>query len=211
MVRPARNFFPPAPAGLRVGLYGGSFNPVHQGHVHVAQTAKKRLKLDAVWWLVSPGNPLKKSAGQAGYAQRVAGVEKTLSHMPGHYVCTAEAALGTRYSVDLMAAVLNIRPALRPVWVMGSDNLASFHLWRDWQNMAMMLPIAIIARPQEPMRARFSPMAQRFAFARIKAEAAPVLADQAGPAWVYLTAPFDQHSSTNIRAKGECNPAAHER
>jgi len=197
----ARNLFPPVSAGLRVGLYGGSFNPLHPGHVHVAKSAKMRLNLDAIWWLVSPGNPLKGEAGKADYERRLAGVRRALKYLHGHYVCTAEAAMGTRYSVDLIAAVSAIRPAIRPVWVMGGDNLANFHLWKDWQAMAFSIPMAVIARPQDPVRARFSPMARLFSSARLPQEAAPILADQMAPAWVYLPAPMHDHSSTNIRAK----------
>ncbi len=195
----ARNIFPPAPAGLRVGLFGGSFNPVHEGHLHVAQTAKKRLNLDAIWWLVSPGNPLKGDAGQADYDQRLAGVHKVVEKNPGHFVCTAEAALGTRYSIDIFAAVGAIRPAIRPVWLMGADNLASFHLWKKWEDMVFAMPMAVIARPQDEVRARFSPFVQRFGFARLPQEAAPVLANKKSPAWVYLTAPLHDQSSTQLR------------
>jgi nicotinate-nucleotide adenylyltransferase len=204
MAKPARsaaNLFPPAPAGLRVGLFGGSFNPVHAGHVHIAKTAKKRLQLDAIWWLVSPGNPLKKNADMADYPQRLAGVRAIVDGLPGHALCTAEAAMNTRYSIDLIAAVCAIRPALHPVWIMGADNLAGFHLWKDWQAMAMALPIAVIARPQDPVRARFSPFARHFGFARMPQQAAPLLAGRESPAWVYLTAPLHAHSSTQMRAK----------
>ncbi len=191
--------FPPLSAGLRVGLFGGSFNPVHAGHIHVAKCAKKRLGLDAIWWLVSPGNPLKGEAGKADYAARLAGVQNAVGGLNGHFTCTIEAAFGTRYSIDLMTRVLAIRPAIRPVWIMGGDNLSSFHLWKDWQAMVMALPIAVIARPQDEVRARFSPMARRFDFARLPASYAPVLADQRSPAWVYLTAPLHAQSSTQIR------------
>jgi len=191
--------FPPIAAGLRVGLYGGSFNPVHAGHVHVAKSAKMRLNLDAVWWLVSPGNPLKGEAGKADYGERLAGVRRAVDALHGHYVCTAEAAMGTCYSIDLIQAVRALRPAIRPVWVMGGDNLASFHLWKGWKSMAFSIPMAVIARPQDPVRARFSPMARLFAPARLPVVAASILADQAAPAWVYLPAPMHHHSSTQIR------------
>ena len=199
--RSAGNLFPPAPAGLRVGLYGGSFNPLHQGHMHVAQTALTRLDLDAVWWLVSPGNPLKGEAGKAGYPHRLAAVRAALAQRPRHFVCTAEAALGTRYSIDLVRAVRALRPAIRPVWIIGADSLATFHLWKDWRAIANALPIAVIARQPGAMRARFSPMARAFAAARLPAQAAPILADQPPPAWVYLPAPLHDQSSTRIRAQ----------
>lgn len=199
--RSAGKLFPPTPAGRRVGLFGGSFNPVHAGHFHVANTAKKRLHLDVIWWLVSPGNPLKGNAGLKDYEHRLAQVRTALEDHAGHVVCTAEAMLGTRYSIDLITAVCAIRPAIRPVWLMGADNLASFHLWKDWEDMAASLPLAVIARPQNPVRARFSPFARRFDFARLPQSAAPGLADQDAPAWVYLTAPLHDHSSTQIRAK----------
>ncbi|PHS28352.1 MAG: nicotinic acid mononucleotide adenylyltransferase [Robiginitomaculum sp.] len=197
----ARNLFPPVSKGLRVGLYGGSFNPLHAGHIHVAKSAKTRLQLDAIWWLVSPGNPLKGEVGKADYEGRLTGVRQALKGLHGHYVCTAEAAMKTRYSVDLIHAVRAIRPAIRPVWVMGGDNLANFHLWKDWQRMAFSIPMAVIARPQDPVRARFSPMARFFASARLPAAAANILADQSAPAWVYLPAPMHHHSSTQMRAE----------
>ncbi len=193
------SLFPPVAAGLRVGLFGGSFNPVHEGHFHVARTALKRLDLDVIWWLVSPGNPLKGKSGMSGYERRLAGVRDYIAGHPKHYVCTAEASLGTRYSIDLIAAVHTIHPVICPVWIMGADNLGIFHHWKNWQAMAASLPVAVIARPQDPVRARFSPFARTFAFARMPSEAAPILAGQQGPAWVYLTAPLHSHSSTHMR------------
>ncbi len=199
MVISARNLFPPVSKGLRVGLYGGSFNPVHAGHLHVANSAKKRLQLDAIWWLVSPGNPLKGDAGKSDYQGRLAGVQSAVNGLNGHYVCTAEATMKTRYSVDLIGAVCALRPALRPVWIMGGDNLANFHLWKDWQVMMNMVPVAVIARPHDPVRARFSPMARLFSPHRLPQQAASILADQMAPAWVYLPAPLHDHSSTQMR------------
>ena len=204
MARPGRSrgaLFPPAPAGLRVGLYGGSFNPLHEGHMHVAQTALKRLQLDALWWLVTPGNPLKGAAGQAGYGQRLAAVRAALADKPRHFVCTAEAALGLRYSIGLVRAVRALRPAIAPVWIIGADNLAGFHLWKDWQALAQTMPIAVIARPDQAMAALFSPMARTFSRFRLPAAAAPLLPGREPPAWVYLPAPLHQQSSTRIRAQ----------
>ncbi len=203
MARPGRSdraLFPPAPAGLRVGLYGGSFNPLHAGHLHVAQTALQRLQLDAIWWLVTPGNPLKGEAGRAAYGQRLTAVRAALAGKPRHHVCTAEAALGIRYSVDLVRVVRALRPAIRPVWIIGADNLANFHFWKEWRALAHTLPIAIIARPEQAMAALFSPMARTFARDRLPAAAAPTLPGRQSPAWVYLPAPLHVQSSTQIRA-----------
>ncbi len=184
---------------MRVGLFGGSFNPAHAGHVHVAETARKRLALHRVLWLVSPGNPLKQPETWDGYERRLAGARAITSNLPTQFACESEAVFGTRYSNDTVAGIKQRWPEVRFVWLMGADNLANFHLWRNWQQLAKSIPIAVIARSNDSVRARLSPFVQRFAHYRKPAEAAQSLVADQAPAWVYLTAPYCELSSTAIR------------
>jgi nicotinate-nucleotide adenylyltransferase len=137
---------PPGPVapGLRIGLLGGSFNPAHGGHLHVSLTAMKRLGLDYVWWLVSPGNPLKDAP--APLAKRLAGARAMARH-PRLIVSDIEERLGTRYTIDTVKALQRRFPFVHFVWLMGSDNLQNFHLWRNWQEIARRLPLAVVQRP----------------------------------------------------------------
>lgn len=131
---------------IRTGLLGGSFNPAHRGHRFVTLAAMRALALDEVWWLVSPGNPLKPAAGMAPLAARLASARAMAARAP--IVATdLEARLGTRYTVDTVRAIVRRYPKRRFVWLMGADNLAQFHRWRDWRGIARTLPIAAIARP----------------------------------------------------------------
>lgn len=128
------------------GLLGGSFNPAHGGHRAISLFAVRALGLDEMWWLVSPGNPLKPAAGMAPLAARLASAHRAARRAP--IVPTAiEARLGTRYTVDTIAALVRRYPRRRFIWVMGADNLAQFHRWRDWRRIARLVPIAVIARP----------------------------------------------------------------
>ena len=137
---------PPGPVapGLRIGLLGGSFNPAHGGHLHVSLTAMKRLRLDYVWWLVSPGNPLKETP--APLDKRLAGARAIARH-PRLIVSDIEAQLGTRYTIDTVKALQRRFPFVHFVWLMGSDNLENFHHWRNWQEIARRLPLAVVQRP----------------------------------------------------------------
>ena len=137
---------PPGPVapGLRIGLLGGSFDPAHGGHLHVSLTAMKRLRLDYVWWLVSPGNPLKQAP--APLAERLAGARAIARH-PRLIVSDIEGQLGTRYTIDTVKALQRRFPFVHFVWLMGSDNLENFHHWRNWQEIARRLPLAVVQRP----------------------------------------------------------------
>ena len=185
--------------GLRVGLYGGSFNPAHDGHAHVARTALRRLGLDRVIWLVSPQNPLKPGDGAASLERRIADARR---HAPGRamIVTGIEARLGSRYTIDTVRALKARFPAVRFVWIMGADNLASFHRWRGWTQILRELPVAIVSRPGDALKSRLSPAARRFAGRRVPESAALTLADRTPPAWVYLSAPLNHASSTVLRA-----------
>lgn len=131
---------------VRTGLLGGSFNPAHRGHRRISRFALEALGLDEVWWLVSPGNPLKPGAGMAPLAARVRSAQERARGAPIR-VTAIERELGTRYTVDTLRALVRRFPQRRFVWLMGADNLAQFHRWKDWRAIARTLPIAVIARP----------------------------------------------------------------
>ena len=182
--------------GMRVGLFGGSFNPAHGGHAHAAETARKRLGLDLVIWLVTPRNPLKEAPtaleARARSARRQA--------RPPSVISDAERRLGVRYTIDTVRLLKARFPGVRFVWVMGADGLAELHRWRDWVGLMRELPVAVIARPGASLRGLDSPAARRFPHARLSAAAARRLADLKPPAWVYLTGPWNYASSTALRA-----------
>ncbi|MBE7217018.1 MAG: nicotinate-nucleotide adenylyltransferase [Caulobacteraceae bacterium] len=186
--------------GLRVGLFGGSFNPAHDGHAHVAETARVRLKLDRVVWLVSPQNPLKLAHETASLPERMASA-RSQARGPSMIVSDAETRLGSPYTLDTVLALKARFPRVRFVWIMGADNLGAFHRWRGWTQIMRELPVAVIARPGALLLSRTAPMARRFASARRPSREAPALADMAPPAWIYLRAPLNPASSTALRAR----------
>jgi nicotinate-nucleotide adenylyltransferase len=185
-------------AGMRVGLYGGSFNPAHEGHAHVARVALRRLGLDRIIWLVSPGNPLKGPRGADGLERRLAEAAAK-ARGPRMIVSDVEGRLGARYTLDTVRLLKARFPTVRFVWIIGADNLASFHAWRGWTQILHELPVAIVSRRQGAVESRFSPMARRFAGSRLAPSAARGLAAAAPPAWIYLTAPLNPASSTALR------------
>jgi nicotinate-nucleotide adenylyltransferase len=184
--------------GMTVGLFGGSFNPAHEGHLHVARTALVRLGLDRVIWLVSPQNPLKR--GQpADLSERLAQTRR-LARGPAMIVSDIEARLGVRYTIDLIRILKARFPGVRFVWIMGADSLASFHKWKGWSEILNGVPICVVARPGSELRGGLAPAAVRFNRARRPASEARRLARLAPPAWVYLPARLNHASSTAIRA-----------
>jgi nicotinate-nucleotide adenylyltransferase len=185
---------------MRVGLFGGSFNPAHKGHAHVAETALIRLGLDRVVWLVSPQNPLK--GAPQPIDQRLARVAE-FAQGPAMQVTAAEAALGSTYSIDTIRLLKARHPCVTFVWIMGADSLASFHRWRGWTDIFRELPIAVVARPHAELKALTSPAAQRFASARV---APGALMQSPLPAWTYLSAPLNFASSTALRERGSAKP-----
>ncbi|MGG7567011.1 nicotinate-nucleotide adenylyltransferase [Rhodovulum sp. DZ06] len=195
-----RTGLPIAPPGLRVGLLGGSFDPPHRGHALITRRALAALGLDRVWWLVTPGNPLKPH-GPAALEARIAAAKAMMDH-PRVEVTGIEARIGARYTADTLARLRRIYPGVRFVWLMGADNLASFHRWDRWETIARTVPMAVIARPGSQVAAGLSPTARRFAAARRPAEAARALPFAEAPAWTLLTGPMDPASSTDIRAGG---------
>ncbi len=189
--------------GMAVGVFGGSFNPAHDGHAHVAETALRRLGLDRVIWLVSPQNPLKDARDSAPLAERMASAEQTARQAvsgPSMIVSDFETRVGTQWTIDTLRALVARHPGVRFVWLMGSDNLASFHRWRGWTDIMRLMPMAVVARPGSLLDSRTAPAASRFAEARVPAGRARLLADMDAPAWTYLTAPLNPRSSTALRA-----------
>jgi nicotinate-nucleotide adenylyltransferase len=184
--------------GMRVGLLGGSFNPPHDAHRAISLFAIKRLKLDRVWWLVTPGNPLKENGALRDLEQR-AEAARALANDPRIDVSCLEAVIGTRYTVDTINYLRRRASGLRFVWIMGADNLAQFHRWENWRRIASEVPIAVIDRPPQSFRALAAPAAQALARYRIPENLAGRLADQRAPAWVFLTGMKLSLSSTGLR------------
>mgnify|MGYP001227911171 CR=1 FL=1 len=191
---------PPFAPGMRIGLFGGSFNPVHEGHRLVARQCLRRLQLDALWMLVSPGNPLKDHGELAPLETRMAGVRGLIDD-PRVRVTGFEAARGFRYTFETVDFLTRSCEGARFVWIMGADSLRDFHRWERWEDIADVVPMAIYARPGSNFRATRSPAAIRLAPFRIPEEAAETLADRGPPAWVYLRGIMSAQSSTALRAR----------
>jgi len=184
--------------GMRIGLLGGSFNPPHVAHRAISLFAIKRLKLDRVWWLVTPGNPLKDQDGLRDLNERTAAARKMASD-PRIDVSCLESVIGTRYTVDTISYLRRRASGLRFVWIMGADNLAQFHRWQNWRRIASEVPMAVIDRPPQSFRALAAPAAQALARYRLPENQAGRLADQRPPAWVFLTGMKLNLSSTGLR------------
>ncbi|KUJ78389.1 nicotinate-nucleotide adenylyltransferase [Ruegeria profundi] len=196
-----RSFIPYARSGQVVGLFGGSFDPPHPGHVHVTLEAMKAFGLDRVWWLVSPGNPLKEH-GPAPLARRV-NAAKTVMRHPRVEVTDLEALTGTRATADTLAALRRLYPHVKFVWLMGADNLAQFHKWKDWRLIMDSVPVGVVARPGDRISARMSPAARIYAKYRIDGQARHLLGRAQAPAWCFINAPMINVSSTEIRSRGD--------
>ncbi len=195
-----RNAIPFARPGQVVGLFGGSFDPPHQGHVHVTLEAMKAFGLDRVWWLVSPGNPLKQR-GPAPLARRMAAARDVMQH-PHVEVTDIEALTGTRATADTLAALQRLYPEVRFVWLMGADNLAQFHQWKDWRRIMDSVPVGVIARPGDQISARMSPAARVYRRYRIDSNVRHLLGRAKAPVWCFVNVPMVNVSSTEIRTRG---------
>jgi nicotinate-nucleotide adenylyltransferase len=191
-------------------LLGGSFNPAHGGHLHVSLTALRRLDLDEVWWLVSPQNPLKPTAGMAPFAERFAQAEALAAPYPRIKITDIETRLGTTYTADTLPALQRRYPRVRFVWLMGGDNLAQIPHWQNWPSIFRAIPVAVFDRPATSLKAISGKAAQRFARARVPVSAARRLAEMRPPAWVFFHTRLDPRSATQIRAARQLhstNPA----
>ncbi|UVI40035.1 nicotinate-nucleotide adenylyltransferase [Qipengyuania spongiae] len=183
---------------LRIGLLGGSFNPAHGGHRRISLFAKAALGLDEVWWLVSPGNPLKPKAGMAPLPVRMGSAARQARRAPIR-VTAIERQLGTRYTVDTLRALGRRYPKRKFVWLMGADNLAQFHLWRDWRGIAREMPIAVIARPGYDGAALASPAMAWLRRYRVPLASFTNGGEWSAPALVILRFDPDERSATALR------------
>lgn len=187
---------------MRIGLFGGSFNPIHAGHVLVMEETLRRLELDALWVLVTPGNPLKSHEDLQPLSERVEAARAAIAN-PRIRVTGFEAQKNFRYTWQTTRFLAQTMPDRHFVWIMGADSLAGFHRWERWQDIAATLPIAVYARPGSSRRALASRAAITLAHAQIDQEDAPILAGLAAPAWVYLHGRQSSLSSSAIRAAGK--------
>ena len=184
---------------IRVGLLGGSFNPAHAGHLHIARLALQRLRLDQVWLMVSPGNPLKAAGGMAAMPDRLDSARRIADGR--RIVATGiEARLHTRYTYDTLRALGRRFPRVRFVWVMGADNLVQLPRWQRWTGIARAMPFAVMPRPTYNQRALAGQAAHRLRAALRPAHGASALADLAAPAWTFLPARQNAMSATALRA-----------
>ena len=188
-------------AGQRIGLLGGSFNPAHEGHLHISSLALERLKLDQLWWLVSPQNPLKSESGMAQLSDRLKDARKIAAVDPRIVVTDLENEFSTRHTVDTIQALKGQFPRVSFVWVMGADLLVQVPQWKRWRSLFRMVPIAVFARPAYSSRALAGKAARRFAASRIARYRAGALADMRPPAWAFLRTRLNSQSATRIRAR----------
>jgi nicotinate-nucleotide adenylyltransferase len=183
---------------MKVGLFGGTFDPPHEGHAHVAQTALRRLGLDRVVWLVSPQNPLKIAVPDSALAARLAMTGRIAAH-PSMMVSDAESRLGSRFTIDTIRRLKARFTRVHFVWIMGADALAGFHRWRAWRQIMKEAPVAVISRPKDGLRGLNSPAARIFARSRLPATMGSRLALAKPPAWIYLVEPLNFSSSRALR------------
>lgn len=187
---------------MRIGLFGGSFNPPHEGHLLVSRIALRRLRLDRIWWLVTPGNPLKDTRGLPTLAARIEAARRLLRD-PRVIVTGLEADIGARFTHDTLRYLVARCPGVRFVWIMGGDNLLQFHRWQRWRDIARLMPIAVVDRPGATWKSASAKAAQGFSRARVGEGRPALLATRRPPAFVYLHGPRVAQSSTALRDAGE--------
>lgn len=201
MAKGVKYELPYARSGEVIGLLGGSFDPPHKGHVHITLEALKRFGLTRVWWMVSPGNPLK-TQGPAPLLQRLDAAKGLMQH-PRVQVTDLEVHLGTRYTSQTIQRLRQLYPGVRFVWLMGADNLAQFHHWQNWHQIMQSVPLGILARPGDRISARTSPAARIYRADRIKGRSSQLLGQAQAPAWCFVNVPMRDVSSTSLRAQGK--------
>ena len=198
---------PPFARDMRIGLLGGSFNPPHEGHALITRLALRRLALDRVWWLVTPGNPLKSLTGLAALRARMEAARR-LDVGPRVVVTDIEAQIDSRFTYDTLLWLRRRAPQVHFVWIMGADNLRQFHLWRHWRAIADLVPIAVIDRPGSTLKAISSPAGAALARWRVPELYAPSLAATPPPAFLFLHGPRSSLSSTALRREGASQDGA---
>ena len=191
---------PPHAPGMRIGLFGGTFDPPHQAHLAASLLAMKRLKLDRVWWLITPGNPLKNTAHLAPLGERIAAA-RALTRHPRIDVTGLEAVIKTRYTYDTISWLIARCPGVRFVWIMGADNLRSFHRWQRWRDIADLVPFVVVDRLGPSLYAAASPAGQALLTYRVPEQAIPNLPLYRAPAWGFLHGLKSPLSSTALRAR----------
>ena len=184
--------------GQRIGLLGGTFNPPHEGHLIISLYALKRLRLDRIWWLVTPGNPLKRNDGLPSLAERLAAT-RAIARDPRLAVTGFEAEIGARFTADTIAFLRRRAPGVHFVWIMGADNLRQFHLWRRWRRVAERIPIAVVDRPGSTLRALSGHAGGYLVKFRVSERQAAGFADRKPPAFIFLHGPRSMLSSSAIR------------
>ena len=194
-----RLVLPPHAPGMRIGLFGGTFDPPHQAHLGASLLALKRLALDRVWWLVTPGNPLKDTRGLAPLAERIAAAH-SLTRDPRIAITGFEADLGVRYSYDTVSYLVKRCPGVHFVWIMGADNLRWFHRWQKWRAIADLVPMAVVDRPGPSLRVASSVTAHALRHRRIPENDAASILTRPTPVWVLLHGLKSSLSSTTLRA-----------
>ena len=191
---------PPHAPGMRIGLFGGTFDPPHQAHLGASLLALKRLRLDRIWWLVTPGNPLKNTKGLAPLDRRIAAA-RALTHHPRIDVTGIESVINTRYTYDTVRWLITRCPGVRFVWIMGADNLRSFHRWQRWRGIAKLVPLVVVDRLGPSLYAAASPAGLALARARIPEHDAATLPGRRPPAWSFVHGLKSPLSSTALRAQ----------
>lgn len=186
---------------MRIGLLGGSFDPAHEGHAHITRQALMRFRLDRVWWLVSPGNPLK-TEGPAPMERRIAAAKAVCRH-PRVVITDLEAKIGTRHTAATLGKLMALYPGVRFMWLMGADNLTGFHRWDRWEWILDNVPVGVLARPGQGVAARRSKAAIAYSRYRLRGRQAAGLIDHDPPAWCFVNMAMVDISSTEIRARGD--------
>ena len=187
-----------------IGLMGGSFNPAHSGHRLISELAIKRLGLNKVWWLVSPQNPLKSSAGMASIKERVQNAVK-ISRNPRIKVMTVESSLNTQYTVDLLKILSKRFSSARFIWIMGADNLLQFSEWKNWEEITTLVRIAIFDRPRFSLKSLVADMPRRFSGNRLREREGLLLKYKKPPAWIFFHSNLNHISATKIRSQMKTN------
>lgn len=188
-------------SGLRVGILGGSFNPAHEGHIHISTLALEALALDQVWWIVSPQNPLKPVEGMATFEERFASAEEMAREDQRIVVSDLEKQLGKQFTAETLPLIAGQYPNTRFVWIMGADNLSQMEHWENWPSIFNTVPIAVFARPPYDSSVLTCTVAARFADHRQDESRGAELADMSAPAWIYFDTPLNPKSATQIRSR----------
>lgn len=188
--------------GMRIGLFGGSFNPPHEGHRLASLIALKRLDLSSVWWMVTPGNPLKENSGLPSMQVRMEAARRVANH-PKITITGFEADIDTRFTYDTIRYLVDRHPDVHFVWIMGADNLAGFHRWQRWKEIAGLVPIVVIDRPRSTLRGASSRAAKYLSFDRVPEKDAALLPYAQAPTFMFVHGPRSDLSSTELREKGQ--------